>query len=143
MVLITTSIPEGSPAATPVVSWAAAITLPRSISPIWVPSGTPICCTISVVGSSCIMPMILSLPTMPMAMPRSIRVRRIQRTNWVTATRATPMIFPNISSVAFTEDISTSTTRELFSSMTELITIPENRAMNIYRAMPRIMERAI
>ena len=89
------------------------------------------------------MPMILSLPRMPPATPMSISVRSIHSRNCVRATKATPIILPNMSSVAFTEDMSTSTTRELFSSMTELITMPENRAMNKYSAMPRIMERAM
>ena len=80
---------------------------------------------------------------MPMAIARRARVRTIHSRNWVRATRATPMILPNISSVDFTDDTRTSTTRELFSSMTELMTMPENRAMNIYRAIPRIIDTAM
>ena len=87
--------------------------------------------------------MSLSRPRIPPATPISISVSRIHSRNCVRATRATPIILPNISSVALTEDMSTSTTRELFSSITELITMPENRAMNIYSAMPRIMDRAM
>ena len=66
-----------------------------------------------------------------MAIPTKIPVSRIHSRNCVRATRATPIILPNISSLAFTEDTSTSTTRELFSSITELMTIPEKRAMNM------------
>ena len=59
------------------------------------------------------------------------------------ATQATPIIFPNISSVALTLEISTSTTLLAFSSMTEDITIPENIAMNIYITIPRSIETII
>ena len=58
-------------------------------------------------------------------------VSTIQRKNWVRATHATPMILPNMSSVAFTDDTSTSTTRLAFSSITLCMTIPENIAMNM------------
>ena len=50
------------------------------------------------------------------------------------------MIFPNSSSVALTEDTSTSTTRLDFSSMTLDITMPLKMAMNMYRAMARTMD---
>ena len=40
-------------------------------------------------------------------------------------------LFKDLGAEAVPEDISTSTTRELFSSITELITIPEKSAMNI------------
>ena len=68
-----------------------------------------------------------AVPMIPMIAP----VSTIQSRNWVKATRATPMIFPNISSVALTEDTRTSTTRLDFSSMTLVMTMPQNRAMNI------------
>ena len=50
------------------------------------------------------------------------------------------MILPNISSVDFTEETSTSTTRLVFSSMTLDMTMPLNRTMNMYRAMARTIE---
>ena len=75
--------------------------------------------------------------------PTRTRVRIIHRKNWVRATQATPMIFPNMSSVAFTEETSTSTTLLAFSSMTLCITIPENMAMNMYMMMDRTIEMII
>ena len=63
-------------------------------------------------------PVSLSMPMMPPMMPRIMPVRMIHSRNWVRATRATPMILPNISSVDLTEETSTSTTRLDFSSMT-------------------------
>ena len=60
--------------------------------------------------------------------------------NWVKATRATPMILPNIRSTAFTEEISTSTTLLDFSSMTLDMTCPPNIMMNIQMMIPRSME---
>ena len=71
------------------------------------------------------------------------RVRTIQSRNWVKATKATPMILPNISSVALAEEISTSTTRLDFSSMTLDMTIPPNIVMNIKIKTPRIIETTI
>ena len=76
---------------------------------------------------------------MPTRAPASIT----QRKNWVRATRATPMIFPNMSSVDFTEEMSTSTILLDFSSITLLITIPENIAMNIYMMVERIRDMII
>ncbi len=67
-------------------------------------------------------------------------VRTIQRKNWVRATRATPTILPNIRSIALTEEISTSTTRLVFSSMTLDITWPPNIIMNIQIMMPRSID---
>ena len=53
------------------------------------------------------------------------------------------MIFPNMSSVDFTEEMSTSTILLDFSSITLLITIPENIAMNIYMMVERIRDMII
>ncbi len=50
------------------------------------------------------------------------------------------MIFPNIRSMAFTDEIRTSTTRLVFSSMTLDITCPPNIIMNIQMTMPSSME---
>ena len=124
-VLVMACIPVGSAAATAVVSVRAerSSVVPSMPGAIWA--------TISVEGSSCSMPIILSLPIIPAATASSSSVSRIHSRNCVRATSATPMILPNMSSVALTLDTSTSTTRELFSSMTELITMPENRAINI------------
>ena len=44
---------------------------------------------------------------------------------------AMPIILPNMSSVALTELMSTSTTRLDFSSITDDITMPPNTAMNM------------
>ena len=53
------------------------------------------------------------------------------------------MIFPNMSSVALTEDTRTSTTLLAFSSITLCITIPVNMAMNMYMIMERIIDMII
>ena len=53
------------------------------------------------------------------------------------------MILPNISSVDFTEETSTSTTRLVFSSMTLDMTMPLNSAMNMYRAIARTIDTII
>ena len=66
--------------------------------------------------------------------------RTIHSMNWVRATRATPMILPNIRSTAFTEEIRTSTTLLFFSSMTLDITCPPNITMNIQMMMPSSIE---
>ncbi|CDD16662.1 unknown [Alistipes sp. CAG:435] len=50
------------------------------------------------------------------------------------------MILPNIRSMALTDEISTSTTLLVFSSMTLDITCPPNIMMNIQMMMPRSME---
>ena len=80
-------------------------------------------------------PAMESKPTKEPTPSTSTAVSTTQRRNCVRATQATPIILPNISSVAFTEDTSTSTTRLDFSSMTLCITIAENIAMNIYIIM--------
>ena len=85
-------------------------------------------------------PVILSMPTMPPRMPMITPVRTIHSRNCVRATRATPMILPNMSSVDFTEETSTSTTRLVFSSMTLDMTMPLNRAINMYRAIARTID---
>ena len=82
----------------------------------------------------------------PITLPATVIMARVSTTqsrNWVRATQATPIIFPNISSVALTLEINTSTTLLAFSSMTEDITIPENIAMNIYITIPRSIETII
>ena len=97
--------------------WTADISTPAM--PVW---------AISIISGEDIM---FPKPNIALAPSTRIRVRAIQSTNWVRATRAIPMILPNISSVDFTLDTSTSTTRELFSSITEDITDPPNKAMNM------------
>ena len=108
-----------------------------SVEPVPVPIA--ISCTICAWSPS-MEPLSLSNPIIPPKMPIITPVRRIQSRNWVRATRATPMIFPNSSSVALTEDTSTSTTRLDFSSMTLDMTMPLKMAMNMYRAMARTMD---
>ena len=76
-------------------------------------------------------------------MPMMATDSTIQSRNCVRATRAMPMILPNISSVALTELTSTSTTRLAFSSITLDITMPPKSVMNMNRKMPRIMETAM
>ena len=118
-------------------SWAA-------ISAICAISTPPIEPAICIICSCCAgSPIRLSSPTKAETPPTRTTVRRIHRKNCVSATQATPMIFPNISSVAFTEDTSTSTTLLAFSSMTLCITIPVNIAMNIYIMMERIIDMII
>ena len=51
-----------------------------------------------------------------------------------------PMILPNMSSVALTEDTRTSTTRLCFSSMTADITMLPKRVTNMKMMMPRTIE---
>ena len=70
-------------------------------------------------------------------------VSMIHSRNWVSATQATPMILPNISSVALTEETSTSTTLLAFSSMTLCITIPENIATKKYMIIERTSDMII
>ena len=70
-------------------------------------------------------------------------VSTIQRKNCVRATHATPIIFPNMSSVALTDETSTSTTLLDFSSITLCITIPVNIAMNMYIIMESTREMII
>ncbi|CDC63697.1 unknown [Bacteroides sp. CAG:770] len=71
------------------------------------------------------------VPKIPPTTARIRIVNAIHIKNCVNATMATPIIFPKSSSVAFTEETSTSTTRLDFSSMTLDITIPQNMEMNI------------
>ena len=71
-----------------------------------------------------------------MAAPTMAPVSRIQSRNCVKATSAIPMILPNISSVAFTELMRTSTTLLDFSSMTADITIAPNIVMKMKMKMP-------
>ena len=76
----------------------------------------------------------------PMPTLTSTPVRSIQRRNWVRATAAIPMILPNISSVARTELMSTSTTLLDFSSITADITIPPNIVIKRKIMMPSTIE---
>ena len=69
-----------------------------------------------------------------------ITVSTIHRKNCVRATRATPIILPNMRSTAWTDEMSTSTTREDFSSMTLCITMEPNMVMNMKITMPSTRE---
>ena len=130
-VLIMACIPVGAAgAATEAVSVTAAVLAISVRAPRSIPSGTPIEDT-TAEGSAALPPRMLPKPQIPPTMPTIIPVRRIQSRNWVRATMATPIIYPNISSVDLTDDTRTSTTRLDFSSMTLVITIPQNIAMNI------------
>ena len=130
---MTACMPVG-PSATAVVSVRAC----RSMA-VPAPAPIDICCTCSIWDWS-MPPVSLSMPMMPPRMPRIMPVRIIHSRNCVRATRATPMILPNISSVDLTEDTRTSTTRLDFSSMTLFMTMPLKRAMNMYRAMARTID---
>ena len=121
----TASMPVGaareSAAAVAVVSVRAAMSSPGTAS---IPC---ISITVSVAPESTN----LSTPTKLLMPIMTAPERTIHRMNWVRATSATPMILPNISSVELTDETSTSTTLEDFSSMTLFITIPLKSAMNI------------
>ena len=99
---------------------------------MWKPVPIEVICAVcsTAAGLPCIFFSSLGPKAAP-PMPTIASVSTIHSANWVRATRATPMILPNIRSMLFTDDTSTSTTRELFSSITEPITMPLNIAMNM------------
>src|SRR4030042_590916 len=68
----------------------------------------------------------LSLRMVPWTTATITIVSTTQMRNWVSPTRAMPIILPIISWTGFTEDTITSTTLLVFSSMTPLITIDPN-----------------
>ena len=72
------------------------------------------------------------------SIPVMAKVRTIQIINWVSPTRAIPIILPIISWTGLTDETITSTTLLVFSSMTPLITCDPNIKTSIYIRNPPI-----